>query len=661
MVRAKARNCGPDAAHAPALRDRIVENGTPSRQSWSRRDSFAAAGLFTATAAVILWQNAHLAVLWDLSYVLDSAARIAIGQLPYRDFPLAHAPLTFLIQAAIIRLTGRVFFHHVLYAAAVGGLSTVLAWRIALHTQRERVAAAWAVALLLAAPLTVLGIYCILPLPSYDCDCAFSILVAIRLLQRLTPDAGDAFSPGKAGELLRSFAAGAALCAPLFFKQNIGLPFLAVSLAAILVLLGTRFIRRGEATSPTPEAPTLIAVLAGAVTALLVAALLLHFTVGLGNYFHWTIRFAAQRRLPGFHEMLGVYLDPSLLWKLPSVVAGLFLLRSPLRKMRWGQVTGLVLLAAPFLFTLCSLLLYDDADERGDSLLALWPLLLILAAVLALFNLFRLRRDLSLRPLLPIVLLVAINGTLMSQQLWGSTYAIWPLLILLIVEMIGFLAWLTSSGASPGGTPLRTAKEGEKRSSVAKACVDFAGFMRGLKPPPPSVLGLSAACLGMAPVMAAVISATLLVCGGFYTASEERLSYVQLPEGPVEHSTFPQLAGMAVPGEYLPDFDELLRFAEANIPFSDGLILMPGEDPFYFVTGRVPEFPVLLFDPTTDPYSPAQVVEEARLHRIRWLIVKRELQIKEDPAPQREATLKALLQDFTLSARLHGYDVYRRR
>jgi hypothetical protein len=54
-------------------------------------------------------------------------------------------------------------------------------------------------------------------------------------------------------------------------------------------------------------------------------------------------------------------------------------------------------------------------------------------------------------------------------------------------------------------------------------------------------------------------------------------------------------------------------------------------------------------------------VEEARLHRIRWLIVKRELQIKEDPAPQREATLKALLQDFTLSARLHGYDVYRRR
>lgn len=161
--------------------------------------------------------------------------------------------------------------------------------------------------------------------------------------------------------------------------------------------------------------------------------------------------------------------------------------------------------------------------------------------------------------------------------------------------------------------------------------------------------------------MAGVVSATLLICGGFYTASEERLSYAQLPEGPVEHSTFPQLAGIAVAGPYLPDFEELLRFAAANIPVSDGLILIPGEDPFYFVTGRTPQFPVLLFDPATDPYSPTQLVEEARQHQIRWLIVKRELQIKADLTPQREATLKLLLQEFALSTRLHGYDVYRHR
>ena len=107
--------------------------------------------------------------------------------------------------------------------------------------------------------------------------------------------------------------------------------------------------------------------------------------------------------------------------------------------------------------------------------------------------------------------------------------------------------------------------------------------------------------------MAVILSVTLLVCGAFYTASEERLSYAQLPDEPAAHSSFPQLAGMATPGPYLSNFDELLRYAQANIPVADGIVLLPGEDPFYFVTGRTPQFPVLLFDPATDPYSPAQL------------------------------------------------------
>ena len=103
------------------------------------RDSLAGVAIFVATACVVLWQNAHVAILWDTSYVLDSAARFAHGQVPYRDFPFVHPPLTFLIQAAIIRFTGRVFFHHVLYAAVVGGLGTVLTWRLALASLRGRV------------------------------------------------------------------------------------------------------------------------------------------------------------------------------------------------------------------------------------------------------------------------------------------------------------------------------------------------------------------------------------------------------------------------------------------------------------------------------------------------------------------------------------------
>ncbi len=641
---------------------------------WRLRDFIATAALFFVTAGVVLWQNAHLVVLWDLSYVLDSAMRIALGQMPYRDFPLAHAPLTFLIQAAIIRLTGRVFFHHVLYCAIVGGSGTVLAWRIALHTLRERIGAAWGISLLLATPLTVLGIYCILPHPSYDCDCGFSILVAVFLLQRAAQRSGAARA-NLPIFLWRPFAAGAALVLPVFFKQNIGLPFLLIAVAAILLLLAARLAGRGLDLSTSLGTPILVAILTGATATLLVAILLLHFTAGLGNYVHWTIQFAAQRRLPGLQSMLGVYRETALLWMLTCIAAALAVLQSRAAKAQWVRLLGLGLLAAPFLWTLFSLFLYDDADERGDSLLALWPLLLILSAVLTLFNL---RHGLSLRALLPATLFAAINGTLLSQQLWGSTYAIWPLLVLLIAEMIAFLGGIEQPAEAPGilseseeGTPqgLKPPMISWLLSPRLKSCPDASCHAEGVFPhpskPAPFTPASHPAALAVAPqavtpVLTTVITATLLVCGGFYTASEERLSYAQMSDGPVLHSTFPQLKGMAASGPYLPEFEELLRFAEANIPATDGLILLPGEDPFYFVTGRAPRFPVLLFDPATDPYSPGQLVEQARIHKIRWLIVKRDLQIKEDPTPQREATVEALLEEFRIYRSLKGYDIYRR-
>jgi len=67
-----------------------------------------AAALILASAGFVLWQNFHLTVLWDLSYILENATRISLGQRPYRDFPFPYAPLTFFAQAAIIRLFGRV-------------------------------------------------------------------------------------------------------------------------------------------------------------------------------------------------------------------------------------------------------------------------------------------------------------------------------------------------------------------------------------------------------------------------------------------------------------------------------------------------------------------------------------------------------------------------
>ncbi len=632
-----------------------AHSGSIDQNRWTSRDWIACIGLLAATVGVILWQNAHVAVLWDLSYVLNAASRIAGGQVPYRDFPLVQAPLSFLLQAAIIRFTGRVYFHHVLYVALVGGVSTVLTWRIALDLLRTRVAAAWTTALLLAVPLTVLGIYCIVPNPEYDCDCAFWILVAVWTLQRLeifpqpvlpsdeiiqqshchperslprvlrqtqSKDLRLFFAkfrihhPGdeRAGHaILRGFLAGVALTIPLFFKQNIGLPFLLACLGAVLMVLATTLFKRDRTAEYKCAATALLAVLAGVGTALLAGTLTLHFTSGIGSCLHWTIGFAGQRRSPDTGLSTG-RLSQSLSALDAGMHCGWAIGFTRARRESLGAGCGIpVARCAIRLRARCTVPLRRRRRARRQPAGAVAGAAAGARRPADRWNLVRLRRELTLRAFVPLILLVVVNGTMMSQQLWGSTYAIWPLLVLLLGEMIAFLDGLAT----------------------------HAGVSRWF-----------------APALAALISASLLICGGFYTSSEERLSYAQFPEGPAMHSAYPVLAGMATPGPYIPEFDELLRYADAHIPFDDGIKLIPGEDPLFLATGRKQKFPTTDWDVTCDPYAPAEIAAMARARNIRWLIVKTDLQLKEDPTPDRAATMDLLMREFTPAAHLRGYEIY---
>lgn len=117
---------------------------------------------------------------------------------------------------------------------------------------------------------------------------------------------------------------------------------------------------------------------------------------------------------------------------------------------------------------------------------------------------------------------------------------------------------------------------------------------------------------------------------------------------------------MATPGPYLPDFENLVRTTNTLIPPGDSILLLPGQGPFYFATGRTPRFPVLLLDPATNPYSPTQLRDEARRRNIQWLILNTNLQLMAPPVPNLPAYTNALLPDFTLVRTLPGYTLYHR-
>jgi len=573
---------------------------SPPSRLWTARlwtDSAAAAALFSATAAVVTWQNLRLGILWDLSYILETAQRISTGDVPYRDFPLPFAPLTFLAQAALIKLTGRVFLHHVIYAAAAGGLATVLTWRILANFlgDGDKVRAPRAWTFLLAAPLVFLGIYSIFPHPFYDPDCTLAILCALLLLQRAER---SGFPP------LRSFCAGAFVIIPIFVKQNAGLAFAAATALSLVVLLARNLLAKKPARG-------LLWTLAGASSALAFAAVLIHLTAGLANYWHWTVQFAASRRLPPLSATLAIYRNPLPLIFAAAFLAGALLFRSNLKNHRatlaWLSVA---LLSAPFLWPLAALFLMDNASDRVEQLLALWPFLLIVSFLSALWNIPR-RTGLDL--VLPFILIATVHGAFLSQQVWGSTYAIWPLFILLF-------AWTFP--------PLFPADQ-ENSSAPALTLI-------------------------------VVVSIGLLASGGYYSWSHERLDYAKLSDGDMNRSALPELKGLSVRGPWIPQFEQLVGFARREIPAQDGILMIPGEDLFYFTSGRRPQFPVLMFDHTLNPFSPEEILALSRARNIRWLIVKEQLQVNGQPVEDRARLLELLGRDFKPVQTLGIYDIYRR-
>lgn len=551
------------------------------------------------TALVVVWQNAHLAVLWDLSYTLDTSYRIALGQIPYRDFPFAHPPLTFLIQAAIIKLSGRVFWHHVAYCALVGGAGTFLTWRILRRilagTNHQK-----SIALLLSLPLVPLGIYSVFPHPFYDPDCSLAILFSLVLLLHVDR---------KPSGLVLQIITGISFVIPLFVKQNTGLAFLSAASLSIIALIVWQGMRRA------PVRHYLITLLS-ALTALAIAFVLIHRIAGLGNYWQWTIRFAAERRTPARGEMLGIYADKMILVWLAFIVAGIVLFWLNRNRSKLLLILTATLVSVPFIWPAIYLLRDSDSSERADRLINIWPVLLIVCFISALVTI---RRRKGISQLLPFIVLAAIHGCFMSQQLWGSTYAIWPLLMILIAMTLADLS----------ATSIRS-----------RQSIDFKWLP----------LAFTTA-----------IAFSLAIAGAFYVRSHERLSYANLDDGELQRATLPPLKGLSTRGDWIPNFEELVRYSETNIPADAGILLLPGEDAFYYATGRKPQFPVLLFDHTVNPYSPEQIQEICRARNITWLIVKQDLQNEEDAVDaEKDRITTALDDDFEQVKSLKNYDIYRR-
>jgi len=184
--------------------------------------------------------------------------------------------------------------------------------------------------------------------------------------------------------------------------------------------------------------------------------------------------------------------------------------------------------------------------------------------------------------MIPLLLVATIHGAFLSQGPWGSTYGIWPLLVIL------------------------------------------AAYAFRHAPP----------------LLAVAFSAALLFGGIPYIVGNERLTYAKLDF------------------DWRSGFQELVAWTDRNIPREDAILCLPGEDLFYFTTGRRPRFPVLMFDRTINPYDAPTIDALVRERNVRWVIVKERLQINGTPMENRDETIRLIARHAHIVAYLGNYIVW---
>jgi hypothetical protein len=582
---------GPELAVPPpsGARGPRVEAITVRARTRGLPWQIAAACLFAAAAATVLWQNHRTAALLDLSYVLENAWRIAAGDVLYRDFPLPHAPGTFVIQALVIKLFDASFMTHALYCALIGGLSAVVTLKILELQLEPHVGAFRPLALVLAAPLAVLNVYAIYPHPFYDPDACFFVLLALWALLQCR----------RRGYPRRlCFAAGVLLVVPIFVKQNIGLAFFTLAHLALLSLWleETAGARAGWAWT-----------VAGSVAAGAAALALIELTAGLDHYYEWTVAFPATR--PRFHALsllVEGYTHGSVWLCVVLALLGVVVMRR-LAHRRGARIAAVALTAPlPLWIGAKSVQWNIIAGVPTANVVAFWPyvctLSILVVLVLALEG-----TPLRFPLLLPVVLVGTAEASFLSQGIAGSTYGIFPLLVLL-------QGFLVAAVRGPWG-------------AWALAVVGAAG---------------------------------LTIAGYGYVTTNARFFHAHAAGPELYASRYPRLKGMASSGESLADLDRLLEWVDENIPTSEPIMATPGEDPFFYALRRRPRMPVLMLEWTTlNPYSERELADFVRERGIVWVVHKTKQQCCAAMV-NAKGLLPLVLPSFHLVHEVGPYRIYRR-
>jgi hypothetical protein len=573
----------------------------PSKSAFPIAEKIIVVMLMLFCAGVVFYQTSRAAPLWDLSYTIENAYRISLGDIPYKDFGITIAPGTFLVQALIIKIFGVSLIHYFEYCAVISALTFLLTYVLLGFLQNDR-----KLNLALALPVAISGGYGIYSYPSYDVDCTFWMLVALTALL---------WSRAKDYPPLATFLSGILAFLPTLFKQNTGPVFL---LFVHLTFFLSAFLRKNKL-----ELKRYTWFLIGTLTAMIGTCFMVYFTSGFSDAFFWMFAYPSQNRIPNINQFISPYIEKSTVIGVTLWAEAYLLARYSLGKKNFTTLLVVLLFITPFL--LVPALEYAWFNKSFfTQALEIWPITLLITGFAGLLGIFNHPKEQTFEKLLALLLVAVSNASFLAQGLFGSTYGIEPFLSILLCLLFLFIKQkFVKIDSSPAL---------KREDNPGLLILRRIFFLQG------------------------IILATIMA---FYVESNLRLHFYLNLNGPLQKATTPQLAGLNTPGPWIPELEQLLDYARKEIPSEDPVLLLQLEDPFYFALQRHDLFPIKISDVTDVPYSCEELENMMEKYHVKWIVEKIRLQLSAG-TPRFAYRGCIPITNFIPYKRLNDYFIYKR-
>ncbi len=521
--------------------------------------------LIVATAGGIFFQSQRITPFMDYTYQVENAYRIYRGEFPYRDFFLVVSPgLYFLLSFIMHVWGGYTHITQIFFTVCIASLTIIFMERfLRLFIQNN----AHVLFLLLALAVTII----LYPFPSYDITAMAAILLALVI-----------YFSNHASHPIHAFFSGIIITVPTLFKQNIGLAFILSVCLSIVVWIPAHRHKRDILYA--------FSLFAGIACGILCMLLWLYANGALPQAINQLFIFPGKIRQPieEIRKILQEYFDfflffwPVIVTVTLSWLACMGFIHSTYIKKRLPTFSGTIIAFFVVLvilelstFSILRILPLHIKDQKLMLFRALW-ITLGVTSVSAMIRSFILDRSMHIRTLFPLIALPTAHATFLSHGIAGSSYGLFPLIFGLFAYMQDRLQ--------------RT-----KTRAIGFTILTF---------------------------LMSISVGTLLRSNSYL----EQFNYIQT-YGELTYATHPSLRFMATQGNWIPDFEELIAYTEEHIPKDEPVLYIPGEDPFYATTNRMPPFDFFQWSQFTYPFPIEDYIPRLTQKKINWVIIKNDVQI----------------------------------